>query len=1121
VTNDRPRVLGPLTAGLLAGLTLAGLTLAGTAASAVERRSAPQPASSPAVLAAANAPAAGDANPPAAGRVTFEPPAPVAGVQPSIHYEEAASHANDPVDFRPGGRVEVGFRPRAGDTWTIGGRAPRALPAGNATSEQILVSPQGGIWADRPPAGTAAAAAALAPLDGEILDPSQVLSARSAAALTILGEQPVAPAGIGLGREVFGFLPYWELSDSSTSLRYDLLSTIAYFGVGVDGGGNLTRTNADGSTTPGWSGWASSRLTNVINAAHQAGTRVVLTIQSFAWTTNQANTQAALLGSSSARLNLARQAAAAVRDRGADGINLDFEPIVSGYADEFTALVRTIRAELDAITPGYQLTFDTTGWISNYPVAEATAPGGADAIFIMGYDYRTASASTAGSISPLTGPIYDLTDTIAAYTARVPASRLILGVPWYGRAWSTSSDTVRSTNISSATNGESVAVMYTTALDFAAQYGRRYDGVEQAPWTVYRKTTCNPTCVTTWRQLYYDDVESLGAKYDLVNRSGLRGVGIWALGFDDTRTELKDLLAGKFQRDGTPPLAGIRALPPTSASRDIGVSWVGLDDRGIRDYDVEVSVDGGPWQSWLPDTTATSATYAGAAGHGFAFRVRATDTSGNVAAWIDTRWSASPSLTPGGFGRVVASSVNIRSGPSTSAGIVGTATSGVRLAITGGPVTADGYSWFQVSLPVEEWGTVSPITSGVWIAAGTSTTPFIAAAQAPNATTVDGGATSGGGARYTGVTPVRLLDTRYGNGLSGAFTSGAVRTFQVAGRGGVPAEAVAVSGNLTTTGSTSGGWVTLGPSLASMPQTSTLNFPRADNRAAGVTVALGAGGTLSAVFQGAPGSTTHLLFDVSGYFLAGTAGATFVPLDPSRVLDSRYGNGLSGPFSSQVPRTFQVSGRGGLPADAVAVTANVTVTRQTSAGYLALGPSVSASPTTSVLNAPAGDDRANGVTVPLGQGGTLAAVWVGGYLSKVDVILDVTGYYVNDGRGASYFSLVPVRLLDSRIGNGLSGPFTHGTPRSFTAAGRGTIPVDALALSGTLTITEQTSAGYLSLGPTMSSSPSTSTLNAPRGDNRANGVTVRAGPAGSLAVVWVGDGTSTTHAIFDATGYFR
>ena len=81
-------------------------------------------------------------------------------------------------------------------------------------------------------------------------------------------------------------------------------------------------------------------MTSIINAAHTKGTRVVLTVSVFAWSSAGA-LQRALLGNSTARLNLAKQIAAAVRDRGADGVNLDFEPIASGYADEFVALVRS------------------------------------------------------------------------------------------------------------------------------------------------------------------------------------------------------------------------------------------------------------------------------------------------------------------------------------------------------------------------------------------------------------------------------------------------------------------------------------------------------------------------------------------------------------------------------------------------------------------------------------------------------------------------------------------------------------------------------------------------------------------------------------------------------------
>jgi hypothetical protein len=123
-------------------------------------------------------------------------------------------------------------------------------------------------------------------------------------------------------------------------------------------------------------------------------------------------------------------------------------------------------------------------------------------------------------------------------------------------------------------------------------------------------------------------------------------------------------------------------------------------------------------------------------------------------------------------------------------------------------------------------------------------------------------------------------------------------------------------------------------------------------------------------------------------------GATYVPLNPARILDTRSGNGLSGPFTNHAARTFGVSGRGGVPSNAIAVTGNLTVTGQTSSGYLFIGPNATDNPTSSTLNFPVGDDRANGVTVALGAGGTLSVTFVAPAPGPfAHVIFDVTGYF--------------------------------------------------------------------------------------------------------------------------------
>jgi hypothetical protein len=163
-----------------------------------------------------------------------------------------------------------------------------------------------------------------------------------------------------------------------------------------------------------------------------------------------------------------------------------------------------------------------------------------------------------------------------------------------------------------------------------------------------------------------------------------------------------------------------------------------------------------------------------------------------------------------------------------------------------------------------------------------------------------------------------------------------------------------------------------------------------------VTVPLGAGGVLWITYVGSVGgATTDVLFDVTGYFVPTSAGATYVSLTPARILDSRNGTGLSGKFTSASPRSLQVTGVGGVPSNAIAVTSNLTVTNQTSPGFAALTTVSTPSPTTSTLNFPVGDNRANGVTAPLGAGGVLWITYMGSVGgATTDLLFDVTGYFV-------------------------------------------------------------------------------------------------------------------------------
>ena len=380
----------------------------------------------------------------------------------------------------------------------------------------------------------------------------------------------------------------------------------------------------------------------------------------------------------------------------------------------------------------------------------------------------------------------------------------------------------------------------------------------------------------------------------------------------------------------------------------------------------------------------------------------------------------------------------------------------------------------------------------------------------------------------TGFAPVeaRVLDTRPGIqiGLSGVFAANTPRTFQVAGVGGIPANAIAVTGNLTVVGQTAGGYVSVTPTPVANPASSTLNFPHGDTRANNVTVPLSASGSLSAVYKAPAGRSTHLILDITGYFVAPVPGdtATYTTMTPARVLDSRFNVGLAGRFFPNVPRRLRVAGVSGIPADAVAITGNLTVVGQTRAGFVSVTASPDATPATSTINFPLGDTRANGVTVPLDAAGHLAIVFKasGG---TTHVILDVTGYYRTNDSGLLFYPLTPGRVMDTRSVplSGQSGPFAANVPEQLDVAGHWGAPNAAKAITGNLTVVGQTAAGYVSATLASDATPDTSVLNFPLGDVRANGVTLPLNGAGNEWFVYKAPGGRSTHLILDLSGYFR
>jgi predicted aspartyl protease len=375
---------------------------------------------------------------------------------------------------------------------------------------------------------------------------------------------------------------------------------------------------------------------------------------------------------------------------------------------------------------------------------------------------------------------------------------------------------------------------------------------------------------------------------------------------------------------------------------------------------------------------------------------------------------------------------------------------------------------------------------------------------------------------FVSVQPLRLLDSRVGNGYSGGVSAGGLIELQVTGRGGVPdAGVAAVVLNTTVTDTGAPGYLTIYPSDSAMPLASNLNFVGGQTVANLVTVKVSADGKVN-LFNGSS-QAVNMVADVAGYFLAGTPTdpGGFVSLAPQRLLDSRVGNGYSGAVPAGWTIGLQIAGRGGVPATGVAaVVLNTTVTDTGAPGYITVYPSGATMPLASNLNFVGGQTVPNLVTVKLGADGKVNLF--NGSSQAVNLVADVAGYYLagTPSVDGALVSVQPSRLLDSRTGNGFSGAVPASGTVALQVTGRGGVPavsgVAAVVLN--TTVTDTGAPGYLTVYPSATTMPLASNLNFVGGQTVANLVTVKLGIGGRVNIY---NGSSrSVDLVADVAGYY-
>lgn len=119
-----------------------------------------------------------------------------------------------------------------------------------------------------------------------------------------------------------------------------------------------------------------------------------------------------------------------------------------------------------------------------------------------------------------------------------------------------------------------------------------------------------------------------------------------------------------------------------------------------------------------------------------------------------------------------------------------------------------------------------------------------------------------------------------------------------------------------------------------------------------------------------------------------------------------------------------------------------------------------------------------------------------------------------------FFTLPPCRVVDTRLA-GLGAPaLGANTTRFFPVAGQCGVPATALTVAVNTTVTESGAGGHLTLFPTGSPVPSSSSLNFRAGQTRANNAIISLGLAGEVAVSCA-MGSGSVHFILDVFGYFE
>lgn len=325
---------------------------------------------------------------------------------------------------------------------------------------------------------------------------------------------PKEKANCNLNKIVYGWHPYWS---GSAYLNYDwsLLTHFSFFSYEVNPStGNASDTH----------GWATS---TAVNAALAAGVKVTLTVTLF-------SNHATFLGSPTAKQTLITNLINLIQARGAHGVCIDFEGIPASQKTNFANFMVSLSNQMHAAIPNSEVStvLYAVDWnnVFDFTIMNPAV----DNFVIMGYDYYWSGSTTAGPNDPLyhysNTYNYSISRSITDYVNKgCPKNKLIMGLPYYGREWATSSSTIPSSATASGVS-RTYAVVKGNASGNYTVANHQYENDSYTDAYVFNNGGT--------KQCFISLENSFRKRLDHINNSGIAGMGIWALGYDDGYNDL-------------------------------------------------------------------------------------------------------------------------------------------------------------------------------------------------------------------------------------------------------------------------------------------------------------------------------------------------------------------------------------------------------------------------------------------------------------------------------------------------------------------------------------------------------------------------------------------------------